>query len=186
MFLVKALFVLSAIIVRWSEANGPRTDVTVSGLSSGGSMATQLHIAFSKDISGSGILAGPPYYCAGNYMAATMCMSGSVTSISVPNILSKIKSYESSGSIDKTSNLIRYPLYIFTGRYDTVALPGIVKLNEQIYSSLKAKVKTNYDMGSVHGFPTENYGLSCIVLNVYNYINNWSVRERKSTLSLCF
>jgi len=154
------------------QARAPRTDVTVSGLSSGGSMATQMHIAFSKDISGCGILAGPPYYCAGNYMAATMCMSGSVTSISVPGILNKIKSYESWGNIDNTTNLKNDPVYIFSGKYDTVSSPGIVKLNGQIYTSLNAKVKTNYDMGSAHGFPTENYGLSCMVLNMYSYINN--------------
>lgn len=173
MFLFKRVFLFFAIAICLVQARAPRTDVTVSGLSSGGSMATQMHIAFSKDISGSGILAGPPYYCAGNYMAATMCMSGSVTSISVPGILNKIKSYESWGNIDNTTNIKNDPVYIFTGRYDTVSLPGIVKLNEQIYSSLNAKVKTNYDMGSAHGFPTENYGLSCMVLNMYNYINNW-------------
>lgn len=153
----------------------PRTDVTVSGISSGGSMAIQMHIAFSNDISGCGILAGPPYYCAGNLMAASLCMSGPLTSISVPTILSKIKSYDSLSMIDRRSNIQNDSVYIFTGKYDTVALPGIVKLNEQIYSSLGARIKTNYDMAATHGFPTENYGLSCMILNLNSYINNWFV-----------
>ncbi|CAF1012775.1 unnamed protein product, partial [Adineta steineri] len=34
------------------EGKVPRTDVTVSGISAGGSMAAQLHIAFSSEISG--------------------------------------------------------------------------------------------------------------------------------------
>lgn len=34
------------------------SQVTVSGLSAGGAMATQFHIAFSNEISGAGIFAG--------------------------------------------------------------------------------------------------------------------------------
>ena len=37
---------------------------TVSGFSSGAMMATQLHMAFSSQIEGAGILAGVPYHCA--------------------------------------------------------------------------------------------------------------------------
>ena len=153
----------------------PRTDVTVSGLSSGAAMATQLHLAYSKNISGSGILAGPPYYCAGNMMAVASCMSGPFTSISVPGILLMLKSYASVGSIDSLSNIANDPVYIFTGKHDTVVLPGTVKLNEKVYSSLDANIKTNYDMASAHGFPTENFGTSCAIMNSKTYINNWSV-----------
>ncbi|CAF5093609.1 unnamed protein product, partial [Rotaria magnacalcarata] len=49
----------------------PRTDVTVSDISADDSMTAQLHIAFSSEISGCGIVVGPPYYCAqGNTMSA--------------------------------------------------------------------------------------------------------------------
>jgi poly(3-hydroxybutyrate) depolymerase len=37
--------------------------VTVSGLSSGGFMAVQMHVAYSSVFSGAGIFAGGPYYC---------------------------------------------------------------------------------------------------------------------------
>lgn len=39
--------------------------VSVSGLSSGGWMANQFHIAFSSAIMGAGVLAAGPYHCAG-------------------------------------------------------------------------------------------------------------------------
>jgi poly(3-hydroxybutyrate) depolymerase len=39
-------------------------NVTVSGLSSGGYMATQLHVAWSSMFKGAGVIAGGPYYCA--------------------------------------------------------------------------------------------------------------------------
>ena len=85
-FLVVSILIKFVLITR---TNAIRTDVTVSGISSGGSMATQLYIAFSDEVNGCGILAGPPYYCAGNLMAASMCMSGPITSISVLDFLKK-------------------------------------------------------------------------------------------------
>ncbi len=42
--------------------------VTISGISSGGFMATQMATIFSKEISGLGTVAGGFYYCAGNHM----------------------------------------------------------------------------------------------------------------------
>jgi poly(3-hydroxybutyrate) depolymerase len=42
---------------------------TVSGLSSGGYMAVQLHVAFSSFIKGAGIFAGGPYHCAQGWLS---------------------------------------------------------------------------------------------------------------------
>ena len=39
--------------------------ISVSGISSGGFMAHQLHVAHSANLMGAGIIAGGPYYCAG-------------------------------------------------------------------------------------------------------------------------
>ena len=44
-------------------ANIDRTAITVSGLSSGGFFAHQFHIAYSKLVNGSGIVAGGPFAC---------------------------------------------------------------------------------------------------------------------------
>ena len=43
--------------------NLDRSAITVSGLSSGGFMAHQFHIAFSKLVTGAGIIAGGPFRC---------------------------------------------------------------------------------------------------------------------------
>jgi hypothetical protein len=40
------------------------TQISVSGISSGGFMAHQFHVAHSENIKGVGIVAGGPYYCA--------------------------------------------------------------------------------------------------------------------------
>ncbi|CAF3968254.1 unnamed protein product [Adineta steineri] len=156
------------------EGKVPRTDVTVSGISAGGSMAAQLHIAFSSEISGCGIVAGPPYYCAqGNMMSAIgACMNGPATSVSSANIQTKLKAYATSGNVDSTAHIKDDPVYIFSGTNDRVVIPGVVKINEQIYTPLSANIKTNYGLTANHGFPTDNFGAQCSVLSSANYINN--------------
>ena len=49
--------------------------ISVSGISSGGFMAHQFHVAHSQQIMGAGIVAGGPYYCARGSMldAVTRC-----------------------------------------------------------------------------------------------------------------
>ena len=42
--------------------------ITVSGVSSGAYMAGQLHVAHSAAISGAGLIAGGPYWCASGAM----------------------------------------------------------------------------------------------------------------------
>lgn len=155
--------------------NASPTIITISGASSGATMATQMHFAFSNEISGCAVLAGPPYYCAGNIITAAGCMSGPVTSISVPILENKLKSYATNGLIDNLTNIKDDPVYIFSGKYDPIALQSIVKLNERIYRPLGAKLKTNYDMPATHGFPTETYGGSCAIPNLDNYLNDWYV-----------
>ena len=161
------------IVVSLVNANEQRPIITVSGASSGATMATQLHFAFSNEISGCAILAGPPYYCAGNLLTAAACLSGPITTVSVPALERKLKSYEKAGSIDSLSNIKNDPVYIFTGRFDPIAFPGMVKLNEKLYSLFGANIKTNYDLPATHGFITETFGGSCAIPNLNNYINNW-------------
>jgi hypothetical protein len=46
-----------------------KTQISVSGISSGGFMAHQFHVAHSSNVMGAGIVAGGPYYCAGGSIA---------------------------------------------------------------------------------------------------------------------
>jgi hypothetical protein len=71
-------------------------------------MAAQLHFAYSSVFSGSGIVAGPSYYCAqGNtFTAIGQCMSGPALWIRVSKLKSQLQSYVSAGSADPSSNLM--------------------------------------------------------------------------------
>src|SRR5512132_772362 len=44
--------------------NIDKAQISVSGISSGGFMAHQFHVAHSSNVMGAGIVAGGPYYCA--------------------------------------------------------------------------------------------------------------------------
>lgn len=58
------LLSLSLYVLAGAEPVQTTEDVTVSGISAGGFMASQFHVAFSSRVQGVGILAGGPFYCA--------------------------------------------------------------------------------------------------------------------------
>lgn len=80
------LFVLSTLALSSATQKAPVSlpilnadllGVTVSGISSGGMMSAQFHLAHSAYVKGSGIIAGGPAGCARGYLtfATTQCMS---------------------------------------------------------------------------------------------------------------
>lgn len=178
--IVGAIVLLASVI----EGKPPRTDVTVSGLSSGGAMAAQLHLAYSSVFSGSGIVAGPPYFCAeGTILAAiSECLFGPAELIPVSRLEAQLQSYVSAGSADPTTHLRNDPVYIFSGTNDHTVAPDVVKINEQIYTSVGAHVKTNYEIPANHGFVTDNFGGLCEILDLPDFINNWYVRKKKKRI----
>ncbi|CAF1316151.1 unnamed protein product [Rotaria magnacalcarata] len=168
MLTIFCAFVLFASFI---EAKAPRTDVTVSDISADDSMTAQLHIAFSSEISGCGIVVGPPYYCAQD-----LNMNGPVTSVSLTNIQNKLKSYIGFNSAASTSNVtddsVYIYIYIFTSKNDRVVVSSVVQLKGKIYSEFGARIKTNYSLSANHGFPTEDFGGKCETLNSVNHIND--------------
>lgn len=177
-----SIFYTIVLIATITEAI-PRTDVTVSGLSSGGAMTAQLHLVFSSTISGSGIIAGSPYYCAqGNSTRVDECLYGPATLIPVEKLINQLQSYVSNGTADSTLNLKNDPVYIFSGRYDPVVFPSVVKLNENIFSSFGTNIKTNYGMRATHGYITDNFGGPCEFPDLEYFINNWYVEKNHNIL----
>ena len=69
--------------------NVDKTQISVSGLSSGAFMANQLGYAYSSTFMGVGVFAGGPYMCAGhsNY---TACMYNAAISASMLNTMQAV------------------------------------------------------------------------------------------------
>jgi poly(3-hydroxybutyrate) depolymerase len=111
------------------------SQISVSGISSGGFMAAQLATTYSATFMGVGVIAAGPYYCAGTYTslsfqqnAMTTCMTpstvetGPVAAISLKNA----EQFARAGKIDPVRNLTRQRVYIFSGSQDTTVKTVVV------------------------------------------------------------
>ena len=152
-----------------------KTQTSLSGLSSGGYMAVQLHVAYSSTFKkGAGIVAGGPYYCAeGSVTNATgRCMTHS-TSIPVSNLVSTTNSWATSGLIDSTSNLNGSKVYLFSGTLDSVIKTPVMDDLKTYYQSYVpiANIAYKKDLASEHAMVTDDYGNNCSVKGA-PYIND--------------
>jgi len=139
-------------------------DTTISGISSGAFMATQLQVAFSSDIHGLGSVAGGIYGCAeGTAARAQMqCMLFPGT-VYAPKYVALAKEAAAEGRIDSLSNLKKARVYLFHSEEDgTVLFPSLDKLRSFMETFVpKAQVKVVEAKAGAHAFPTLSYGKSC-------------------------
>jgi poly(3-hydroxybutyrate) depolymerase len=104
----------------------PRLNITsnyVTGISSGGYMATQLQVAYSSRWRGAGIFSAGPYYCAqGSLTLALTACTADTAPTQLPSLIAQTDRYEAEGRIDSTSNLAGHRTWFFWGTRDrTVA-----------------------------------------------------------------
>jgi hypothetical protein len=114
----------------------------IAGISSGGFMAVQMSVAYSKTFAGAAIFAGGPYYCAVNNVdvATTTCMQDSpaITQAGLTLLETDTALWAAYGWIDSTSNLANQKIYLYSGTMDTVVVQPVVtwlKTYYQHYSS---------------------------------------------------
>lgn len=158
-----------------NEVLGPYnvSAITVSGISSGAYFAVQMHIAHSDFISGAGLFAGGPYYCAEGTIeyAEEKCMDVNPLQGGGPNTQLLIDlTIEDSllGYIDSISNLRdnKHRVFIFSGELDSVVDPVVVKALQDYYSAFLASpsaeyITTEYSVAAEHCMPTLSYGEDC-------------------------
>lgn len=150
-------------------------EVSVSGLSSGGFMAVQLHVAYSATFKrGAGVVAGGPYYCAeGSIVNATgRCMSHT-SSIPVSTLVNTTNAWAASGAIDPVANLAGSKVYLYSGTSDNTVKQAVMNDLKTYYQSFVPSANTFYknNIGSGHAMITDDYGGSCGT-TASPYINN--------------
>lgn len=140
--------------------------ITVSGISSGAYIAQQMHMAYSKQISGAALLAGGPFNCSeGNVnRALNSCMKTSPGSISVDKILGTIADLRKKELLDSGENLSSAKVFLLVGKNDNVVAKPVVQAVKDLYVKLQGSDKNikfvdNLEVG--HAFPTLDYGNSC-------------------------
>jgi len=140
--------------------NVDKTQVSVSGLSSGAFMANQLGYAYSSTFMGVGVFAGGPYMCAGhnNY---TACMYNASISASQLNTLQSDLANWSGTNNDALSNVARQKVFLWVGSSDTTVGPNPMTAVKTQYTNngvTAANLVWNQQSGANHTFPTDFAG----------------------------
>jgi len=115
--------------------------ISVSGISSGGYMAQQVHVAFSGRVMGAGIIAGGPYWCAeGNVgLALTRCMAGTAGGPPVDTLVGVTRVVAQSGDIDPVDGMRDDRVYLFSGTVDQTVVPAVMQALDQYYRAFVAE-----------------------------------------------
>ena len=140
---------------------------SVSGVSSGGYMAVQFHVAFSRIVIGAGVLAAGPYYCAQGslYLALSRCMAPGEATLLPPTVRLRrfAQVFEATGGIDPLAGLASSRVWLFSGTEDETVTPEVVSALRNWYRT----VARNPDLVMVTGVPsghamvTQDYGGAC-------------------------
>lgn len=137
-------------IPKLSSYQADLSQTTVSGLSSGAFMASQLHVAYSDKLVGAGIIAGGPFYCASSYGATpddfleevvTTCMTP-ITAFVAPDGKELFQSSQKLAKINKIAdldNLKDDKVYLFSGTKDRVVKTLVVDQVNAFYQAAGLK-----------------------------------------------
>jgi poly(3-hydroxybutyrate) depolymerase len=149
--------------------------ITASGVSSGGYMAVQLHVAHSDIVRGVGAIAAGPYYCAQGslWTARNACMTpGPWTPLpSIERLKAGTDALARAGRIDATGNLRLSRAWLFTGTEDRTVSSDVVKGLQEFYARYKLNAVLVADEPAGHAMVTANAGNACAT-SAAPYINN--------------
>lgn len=150
--------------------------VSVSGISSGGAMAAQMHVVYSSIFKrGVGIVAGPAYYCGeGNLvMALSNCVQPADGAPFRTAVAVDAAKAWSGKSIDDVGNLADSKVYIFSGTKDATIKPAVVAENQVFYSKFTAEKNIVYknDLPAGHAMIVDKGNAACD-RSEEPYINN--------------
>ncbi|MFO0324479.1 MAG: PHB depolymerase family esterase [Burkholderiales bacterium] len=154
--------------------NIDRAQTTVSGISSGGYMAVQLHVAYSGRFSrGVAAIAGGPYNCAENSVLNGVIRCLGKTEIPVDTLVKTTQEWAQEGLIDPLANMSNSRVYVFSGANDSVVKPTTSTSLVSYYQRFvtPANVVHKQDVPAEHGWVSDDSGNACSSKDA-PYINN--------------
>jgi len=159
--------------------------ISVSGVSSGGYMAQQFHVAHAASVMGAGIFAAGPYYCAGDrafyslWIALNTCMNFSdfipfLGAPEVANSLAATRAAAAAGAIDDPRGLHEDRVYLFSGTLDDTVPQAVV---DTLYAYYQAFIPTEHivyrnDIPAGHAMVTEDYGNANCAVSQTPFLND--------------
>jgi len=146
---------------------------SVSGVSSGGYMAGQLHVAYSDSMVGVGLIAAGPYYCSQGSIATALseCWLGGIPTV---DSAKAIRTEAAKGSIDDPANLSNDKVYLFTGSKDSKVGNAVVDAAYRQYQQFVPESNILYQRDTYpagHSMVTQDYGNACSA-ETGEYIND--------------
>jgi hypothetical protein len=165
----------NAAAVKLKAYNADPSLTTISGISSGGYFAQQMHTAYSATFhTGAAIFAGGPYNCArGSVSTAQMdCMTGTPAPV-VADYVSYTNSFASAGTIDPTSNLTTTKVYMWSGTSDTTVKQSVMNALKNYYLTWvpSGNITYNNTTAAAHSWVSP-YGTVACGTQASPYVNN--------------
>jgi hypothetical protein len=160
--------------------------ISISGVSSGGYMAQQYHVAHSRQIMGVGIVAAGPWDCAETQpgwlplaTAAQICShtaENGLPFLGPPNLAASITATKDAArtrQIDPTKSLANAKVFLFSGTKDSLEPQSVVDELNQYYLTFIPAGNVRYvnNVPAEHAMVTDRYGNACGHLGS-PYINN--------------
>ncbi len=116
------------------------SEITVSGISSGGYMAVQFQTVHSGMVRGVGVLAGGPYYCAEGSVSRALsnCMepAGKEVPPTADAIAQTLKQFADAGRIDAPGKLRDDRAWLLSGGQDKTVAPAVMDALDAFYRSI--------------------------------------------------
>jgi poly(3-hydroxybutyrate) depolymerase len=142
-------------VVSLPALNVDTTNITVSGLSSGGVMAINLGYAYSATFRGVGIFAATPYLCQYHYDYNLCQNNNTISSAMLQTMQTTINSWSGS-AIDDKANVATQKIYLFTGNKDSTVGPKPMQAVQAQYSNNGVPGVALVQLSNAaHVFPTD-------------------------------
>lgn len=139
--------------------------VTVSGISAGGYMATQFHLAHADWISGVAVLAAGPWRCAEGRLQQALgrCIDGDESSLEAGRLAAEARRLADEGRLAPAAAVADDRIWLFRGARDTVISAGVNRALAGFYQAYapEAQILLREDIDAVHGWPTVDFGAAC-------------------------
>ncbi|MGW7343875.1 extracellular catalytic domain type 2 short-chain-length polyhydroxyalkanoate depolymerase [Streptomyces sp. NPDC054854] len=153
-----------------------------AGVSSGGYMATQLHVAYSGTFDGSAVFASGPNHCAQNTLGTALnaCMN-TTQDLQLAKLKQTTTDWSAQGVIDDAAGLSGDPVYVFSGSGDSTVKRPVATALADYYRHFGANVLYDQSTAAGHAWISPLGPNSCGV-TATPFINNCGMDAERDLL----
>ena len=156
----------------------------VAGVSSGGYMAGQLHVAYSGTFKGAAIFSAGPYYCAQDgIIQALLACTNTFLSDQLASLEQDASTWSSQGLIDPISKLSGQPVWVFHGTNDTTVRASVTDDLVSFYRHFGANVTVSSATPAGHAWVSP-FGPNACSVTASPYVNNCGTDPERELLGV--